>query len=118
MGRALNFVGHRHRIILVGDPASAIGRGQKLVGPEAELAGPLARDEDRPCPGRVAPLFITQMAAALALLGLVVGIIHKTSGGGRLVLDPRYLSHSTRLYGALRDQTAMKAFQLNKIQQL
>jgi hypothetical protein len=42
MGRALDLVGHRNREILEGNPAFSVFGGQKLVGPEPELADPLA----------------------------------------------------------------------------
>jgi hypothetical protein len=45
MGRTLDFVGHGDGVVLKGDPALAVGRGQELVGSEMELAGPLALDE-------------------------------------------------------------------------
>src|SRR3954471_11069597 len=47
MGRTLDFVGKRNGKILKRNPAFAVGGGQKLVGPEAELAGPLAGGEQR-----------------------------------------------------------------------
>jgi len=46
MSRALDLVGHRNREILEGNPAFSVLGSQKLVGPEPELAGPLALDEE------------------------------------------------------------------------
>ena len=45
MGRALDLVGECNCEVLEGNPAFAVRSGQKLVGPEAELAGPLAGHE-------------------------------------------------------------------------
>src|SRR6185295_4073073 len=45
MGRTLDFVGECNCEVLEGNRAFAVGGGQKLVGPEAELSGPLARHE-------------------------------------------------------------------------
>ena len=42
MGRALDLVGECNCEVLEGNRAFAVGSGQKLVGPEAELAGSLA----------------------------------------------------------------------------
>ena len=47
MGRTLDFVGECNCEVLEGNPAFAVGSGQKLVGPEPELARPFALDEQR-----------------------------------------------------------------------
>src|SRR5258707_1357600 len=47
MGRKLDFVAQRDCKILKGNRAFSVGSCQKLVGPEPELAGPLARHKQR-----------------------------------------------------------------------
>jgi hypothetical protein len=48
IGRALDLVGERDREILERNPAFPVLGGQKLFGPEPELAGPLAVEEQGP----------------------------------------------------------------------
>src|SRR5262249_53008476 len=47
VGRPLDLVGECNCEILKGNPAFSVCGGQKLVGPEPELAGPLPGDEQR-----------------------------------------------------------------------
>jgi len=81
MGRTLDFVAEGDRKILKGNPAFAVRAGQKLVGPEAELAGPLAGGEQRR--GRQKrpvqlPLLPEQVEEGGALFGLGLVMVSST----------------------------------------